>query len=155
MKHDVCGAFVSVAKGIKSSGNCMDVDCGDEQMHTVSHCHKNGKPVICNQEDQDQKFKLTFGAHFFGGIVHIGQHHEAACFLWTGWEHGQGTPSGLHKIDDGCPSKTHCESRRCDGPLWGKICMEPKKNGDRCNEDSDCISGNCELTWSGARCKDP
>mmetsp|Transcript_2835 Transcript_2835/g.6059 ORF Transcript_2835/g.6059 Transcript_2835/m.6059 type:complete len:427 (+) Transcript_2835:35-1315(+) len=72
MKHDVCSAFKSTAQGVATGGNCKDVDCGDEQMHTVAYCNKGGLlnlPVTCRKEDFDEDsnydIRITMGASFF------------------------------------------------------------------------------------------
>lgn len=149
MKHDVCGAFKSVAQGIESSGNCRDIDCGDEQMQTVAYCHKKGLlelPVTCRKEDfvnhpKEYDIRLTFGARFF--TTKDGDTQEAACHLWTGWDRGQGAPTALHENGDRCPDKMHCASGRCDGNLWNKICKARLDAEEGCNESSDCKSNDC------------
>jgi len=167
MKHDVCSAFKSVATGVKSEGACQDIDCGDEMMQAVSHCDLPGSlilPTTCNQEDfadpnSGFTFRMTWGSTVFDLLdgPFNGISGESACYLWTGWEKGQGAPEALADDYSGhCGRSNRCKSGRCDARstlIWN-ACMPRKENNEWCNEDSDCISDFCGWSWTGWICKE-
>lgn len=165
MKHDVCSAFKTVAQGQAAEGFCMDVDCGDEAMQSTTHCRVpipeipgSAFPlpegltigVTCRESDFENSTEYTVDAELtiaaeLWNVVRPDQ-AEAACFLWTGWEKGQGAPNALRAIGEGCPWSSFCASARCDYESYfsfNKICMERLDSGQPCNEDTDCKSSNC------------
>jgi hypothetical protein len=51
---------------------------------------------------------------------------------------------GLRDIDCPCSNGEDCQSGRCEG-LFGATCQAKLEDGQGCNEDSDCVNGNCNL----------
>jgi hypothetical protein len=56
------------------------------------------------------------------------------------------TLNSLRDIDCRCSNGEDCQSGRCEG-LFGATCQAKLEDGQGCNEDSDCVSGDCNFRF--------
>jgi hypothetical protein len=56
------------------------------------------------------------------------------------------TLNSLRDIDCPCSNGEDCQSGRCEG-LFGATCQAKLEDGRGCNEDSDCISQDCNFRF--------
>jgi len=54
---------------------------------------------------------------------------------------------GLLDVGCDCGAGTECATGRCDGTIFSSTCQELLMEGSLCNEDSDCLSGDCSLLF--------
>ena len=149
-KHDGGRYFKSLALKEKASGFCMDFDCGDEAAQTVTNCWiRQPWPfldtnVICD-EDVDENNPNFYSQLNWPARVHS---QKRECTLRTGWDRNQGIPSLRNEDGTVCTSNDDCQSRRCDRVLYRRWCKPRLELGERCNEDTDCVSLNCRGRFS-------
>jgi hypothetical protein len=56
------------------------------------------------------------------------------------------TLNDLRDIDCPCSNGEDCQSGRCEG-LFGATCQAKLEDGQGCNEESDCVSGDCNFRF--------